>query len=124
MNIQSGAIDTLIGLSGVAGEIDGDASTATLNGPYRLVADGIGNLYLTELQLAVNENLNFSGTIRRINIKNRTITTFAGTPGKVGLQAGPIPSTVNFPSAIARMPNHDLAFGDFTEATLAIIQPL
>lgn len=124
MNLQTGAIDTLIGLSGVAGDVDGDASTATLNGPYRLVADGIGNLYLTELQLALNENLNFSGTIRRINIKDRTIKTFAGTPGRVGLQAGPIPSTVNFPSAIARMPNQDLAFGDFTEATLAIIQPL
>jgi hypothetical protein len=124
MNLQTGAVDTLIGLSGVAGDLDGDASTATLNGPYRLVADGIGNLYLTELQLVLNADLNFTGTIRRINIKERKITTFAGTPGKVGLQAGPIPSTVNFPSAIARMPGHDLAFGDFTEATLAIIQPL
>jgi hypothetical protein len=124
MNVQTGAIDTLIGLSGVAGDLDGDASTATLNGPYRIVADGIGNLYLTELQLVLNSSLNFAGTIRRINIKDRTITTFAGTPGHVGLQAGPIPSTVNFPSALARMPNHDLVFGDFTEATLAIIQPL
>lgn len=124
MNLQTGAIDTFIGLSGVAGDVDGDASKATLNGPFRLVADGIGNLYLTELQLNLGSDLNFAGVIRRINIKERTITTFAGTPGKVGLQAGPIPSTTNFPSALARMPNHDLAFGDFTEATLAIIQPL
>jgi len=125
MNMQTGAIDNFIGLSGVAGDKDGDASTATLNGPYRLVADGIGNLYLTELQLNLTGNgLNFTGVIRRISLKDRNISTFAGTPGKVGLQAGPIPSTTNFPSAMARMPDHDLVFGDFTEATLAIIQPL
>jgi hypothetical protein len=122
MNLANGVVDGFIGLSGQAGDLDGDASTATINFPYRIKADGLGNLYMSELPLTSQGQP--SGIVRRINLKDRKISPFAGAPGAVGLQAGPIPSTLNCPTSLAIMPGHDLAFGDFCEGTLAVFQPL
>ena len=122
MNLASGVVDGFIGLSGQAGDKDGDASTATLNFPFRIKADGLGNLYISELPLTSQGQP--SGIIRRINLKDRKISPFAGTPGGVGLAPGPIPSTLNCPTSLTIMPGKDLAFGDFCEATIGIFQPL
>lgn len=122
MNLASGVVDGFIGLSGQAGDKDGDAATATLNYPFRIKADGLGNLYISELPLTSQGQP--SGIVRRINLKDRKISAFAGTPGAVGLQPGPIPSTLNCPTSLTIMPGHDLAFGDFCEATIGIFQPL
>ena len=122
MNLANGVVDGFIGLSGQAGDKDGDASTATLNFPFRIKADGLGNLYISELPLTSQGQP--SGIIRRINLKDRKISPFAGTPGAVGLAPGPIPSTLNCPTSLTIMPGHDLAFGDFCEATIGIFQPL
>ncbi len=122
MNLASGVVDGFIGLSGQAGDKDGDAATATLNYPFRIKADGLGNLYISELPLTSEGQP--SGIVRRINLKDRKISPFAGTPGAVGLQPGPIPSTLNCPTSLTIMPGHDLAFGDFCEATIGIFQPL
>ena len=122
MNLATGVVDGFIGLSGQAGDLDGDASIATINFPFRIKADGLGNLYMSELPLTSQGQP--SGIVRRINLKDRKIAPFAGSPRAVGLQPGPIPSTLNCPTSLAIMPGHDLAFGDFCEATLGVFQPL
>lgn len=121
MNLTTGAVDGFLGLSGQAGDKDGDAATATLNFPFRLAADGLGNLYVAELPVLGQYP---SGIVRRIDIKARRITAFAGTPGKVGMQTGPIPSTLNCPTALAVLPTKDLFFGDFCSASLGAFLPL
>jgi hypothetical protein len=121
MNLATGVVDGFIGLSGQAGDKDGDAATATLNSPYRVVADGLGSLYVAELPLTAGQP---NGVIRRIDIAKRSIGAFAGTPGQIGLQPGQLPSTLNCPTSLALLPKHDLAFGDFCDATIAVFQPL
>jgi hypothetical protein len=121
MNLATGVVDGFLGLSGQAGDKDGDAATATLNFPFRLAADGLGNLYVAELPILGQYP---SGIVRRIDIKGRRITPFAGSPGKVGLQTGPIPSTLNCPTALAVLPSKDLFFGDFCSASLGAFLPL
>jgi hypothetical protein len=121
LDVATGEVTGFIGLSGLFGDVDGDAATATLNYPGRLVADGLGNLYVTEIPLNDNQP---KGLVRRIDLKARTIKAFAGTMGAVGLASGALPSTVNCPVSLALTPAKDLVFADFCESTLAIIQPL
>jgi hypothetical protein len=122
MNLETGAVDGFIGLSGQAGNVDGDAATATLNSPFRIAADGLGNLYVSELPITSEGQP--SGLIRRIDIAKRTIGPFAGTPGRVGLMPGQIPSTLNCPTSLTVTTNNDLVFGDFCETSIGIFKPL
>lgn len=121
MDVATTTVTNFMGFSGQFGDLDGDASMATLNFPARLISDGIGGLYVTELPLDQNQP---AGIVRRIDLKARTIKVFAGTVGATGLAAGPLPSTVNCPVSFALTPSKDLVFADFCEATIAIIQPL
>jgi hypothetical protein len=121
MDVATTAVTGFMGFSGQFGDVDGDASMAMLNSPARLITDGIGGLYVTELPLDQNQP---AGLVRRIDLKSKTIKLFAGTVGATGLAAGPLPSTVNCPVSFALTPSKDLVFADFCEATVAIIQPL
>jgi hypothetical protein len=121
MDVATNAVTGFMGFSGQFGDLDGDASMATLNFPARLISDGIGGLYVTELPFDQNQP---AGLVRRIDLKSKTIKLFAGTAGATGLAAGPLPSTVNCPVSFALTPSKDLVFADFCEATIAIIQPL
>jgi hypothetical protein len=71
----------LIAVNGVAGELNGDAAMATLDSPFRPIADGIGNLYVTELSRFTGYG---SHTIRRIDLSGPSVTTFARAPGRSG----------------------------------------
>jgi DNA-binding beta-propeller fold protein YncE len=119
MDLTTMAVTTLVGLSGTAGEVNGDASMATFTSPIRLVADHIGNLYVTELNLLGNGAT--PGTIRRIDLSGPTVSTFAGVQGSYGVVPGPLPATMNEPFGLALTPTGDLLVGDIREEIVGLI---
>jgi hypothetical protein len=116
------AVTTLVGVSGSSGYADGTYDKALFDHPQRLVADGLGNLFVSEVPQFFQGAL---GTIRRVDIATRATSTFAGKRGVLGLAPGPLSSaTVNAPAGMALMPNGDLVFGDLGDYALALISPL
>ena len=70
----SGAVTTLAGLAGSAGDIDGTGSSARFFFPIGMAADGSGNLFVVE---------NIGLTIRKVS-PGGVVTTVAGTLGAYG----------------------------------------
>src|SRR5207249_9313985 len=69
VNIATGDVTTLAGVDGLGGAADGLGSAARFSLPTGLWGDGT-NLYVTD----------GAGTIRKIVIATRIVTTLAGTP--------------------------------------------
>jgi streptogramin lyase len=88
----AGAVTTLAGKPGVSGYSDGNGSAATFCYPIGVAVDGVGNIYVADLN---------NSAIRKIT-PGGVVTTFAGTPGAWGLVDGP-GGTAKFwgPSAVA-----------------------
>lgn len=76
--ISSGEVTTLAGSPGSSGSSDGVGVTAQFNHPMGITTDG-ANLYVVD---------SGNGTIRKINIASRGVTTLAGTAGTFGLADG------------------------------------
>jgi hypothetical protein len=121
LDLKTNEVTGFIGLSGQPGDVDGDAGMALFRSPARLLADGIGNLFVAEIPL---QNGSFPGLIRRIDINGRKVSPYAGAAGKLGLATGTLPSTVNCPLSFTLTPQGDLAFVDFCDASVAVIKPL
>lgn len=122
MDLASTEVTTFMGLSGVNESKDGDATQATFARPARLAADGIGNIFVTETPNF--ESGGGSSTIRRIDIKRKLASTFAGTKGSAGFMQGPLPGSLNCPSAVHVNAKGDLMFTDFCDGIVGVIQPL
>jgi hypothetical protein len=123
MDLTTTDVTTFIGQSGNPGYVDGDASKALLDSPFDIVADGLGNLYFTELPLSTNQK--HSGTIRRIDIASTTISTLVGTRTAFGVNTGPrTTASVNCPLALSMTPSGDLAFGDFCDHVVGLLTSL
>jgi hypothetical protein len=121
VDVATGEVTSFIGLSGQLGEKNGDASTALFDHPGRVVADGLGNLYVVELPFGGEVK---PARVRRIDLRARTVSPFAGTPGAAGFQPGPLPSTLNCPVGLALSPTKDLVFSDVCDGVVAVIQAL
>jgi DNA-binding beta-propeller fold protein YncE len=80
LDIQSGSVTTLAGLTGSAGMTDGSGTNARFNQPFGLVVSRTGDFaYLSE----------YAGhTVRSINIKTSVVTTGAGGKGVSGFMDG------------------------------------
>lgn len=89
----TGAVRTLAGVPGIAGDTDGPGATARFSQPWGIVADSAGNVYVADTD-------NF--LIRRI-APDGMVTTYAGSRGNRGTGNGSIGS-VSFlgPKGIAR----------------------
>ena len=124
VDVKTGEVTGFMGLSMQVGAVDGDAATATFTSPIRVTADHLGNLYVAELNLAGNDNDQFFSTIRRVDIKNRRSSLFAGDRKLHGLGTGSLPSTMNCPLSFSITPKGDLAFADYCELEIGVIQPL
>jgi hypothetical protein len=75
------------------GSVDGKGSAARFQYPQSIVADGAGNLYVTD----TNDH-----TIRKV-LTDGTVTTFAGLAGVQGYVDGPRSAArFNYPVGIAR----------------------
>ncbi len=120
IDVATGDVTGFMGLSGQMGAVDGDASKATFTFPSRIIADGIGNLFLVESPGVFGG----FGVIRRIDVKNKVSQPFAGTRGQQGLATGPLPSTLNCPAGMGIDKNGDLLVSDGCDGVLAIISPL
>ena len=120
VDVATGDVTSFMGLSGQMGTVDGDASKATFSFPSRIVADGIGNLFLVEAPGVFGG----FGVIRRIDVKNKVVVPFAGVRGQQGLATGPLPSTLNCPAGMSIAKNGDLLVSDGCDGVLAVISPL
>ncbi|HEY4157023.1 MAG TPA: hypothetical protein VGM29_02955 [Polyangiaceae bacterium] len=107
--IQSGAISTLAGSFGDAGNDDGAGDQARFQTPLGLAFDGQGNLYVADPAAA---------TIRKIELTTATVSTVAGRPGVHGVALGPLPASLNLPNGIAVMPDGGLVISDVGENAL------
>jgi hypothetical protein len=79
---RAGAVSTIAGLAGVAGNTDGIGTQARFSGPGGLAFDGSGNLFVTDSRNYV---------IRKIT-PDGTVTTFAGQAGSSGNTDGTGPA--------------------------------
>ena len=67
--LASGAVTTLAGAAGVAGNTDGPGTNARFRAPTGLACDGVGNLFVADTG---------NQTLRKIAIATATVTTLAG----------------------------------------------
>jgi hypothetical protein len=72
---STGVVTTFVGTAGVIGSADGTGVGASFNYPFNIVADTLGNLYVTDTG---------NNTIRKIVISTGVVTTLAGTAGVIG----------------------------------------
>lgn len=74
----SGAVSTLAGSAGVAGNADGSGSSARFNHPSGIAVDRIGNVYVADTM---------NNTVRKIT-SSGVVSTLAGLAGISGIQDG------------------------------------
>jgi DNA-binding beta-propeller fold protein YncE len=85
-------VNTLAGKAGTYGTADGEGSVARFMFPQDIATDGMGNVYISEIN---------SHTIRKI-APNGMVSTFAGSPGQIGHQDGTgSAARFNYPKGIA-----------------------
>jgi sugar lactone lactonase YvrE len=70
----TGVVTTLAGATGIPGSADGTGAAARFNTPVGIIADKVGNLFVTDRGNA---------TVRKITPDGK-VTTFAGTAGQQG----------------------------------------
>lgn len=89
----TGFVATHAGLSGNPGTADGTGSAAQFGQPFGAVADGSGNVYVSD---------SLFNTVRKITSAG-VVTTFAGTAGTSGSADGTgTAATFNIPTGMAR----------------------
>ena len=68
-NIHSQTVETVVGIQGLTGKIDGDISVATFNNPHGVEVDHLGNIFVAD---------RYNHLIRKIDV-NGIVTTIAGS---------------------------------------------
>ncbi|HXU69712.1 MAG TPA: hypothetical protein VN947_10310 [Polyangia bacterium] len=101
--LDAATVDTLAGMPGSGGALDGIGHEARFVTPLDLAYDGAGHLYVAD---------SGNGAIRRIEIASATVTTYAGVLGQHGVAVGAIPGRLNRPSGLAVLPDGGLAILD------------
>ena len=92
VEIATGTVITFAGSTGNTGTADGMGTSARFARPYGIVADGAGNLYVSDTD---------NHTLRKIVIASGLVTTLAGSPGESGTADGAGPSArFNSPSGL------------------------
>ncbi|HWE27697.1 MAG TPA: hypothetical protein VHB97_06820, partial [Polyangia bacterium] len=90
--IASGAVTTVAGGAGMAGNVDGTGSAARFNMPHTLASDGAGTLYIADTR---------NHAIRTLVLASGAVSTLAGNPMIGAVQLGPLPGALNTPTGIA-----------------------
>lgn len=110
----AGVVSTFAGKAGFAGTTDGTASGARFFGPWDVVADSAGNLYVSD---------SGNHTIRRIS-RQGVVSTVAGAAGVAGSADG-LGETARFrePYGIALDEAGTLYVADFGNSTVRTISP-
>lgn len=107
----TGVVTTLAGTAGVIGSADGTGAAASFFGPSSIVADSLGNLYVTDT---------FNYTIRKITPAG-VVTTVVGVAGQLGFVPGPLPGKLQLSFGIAATSTSLYAT---TNQAIAVVSPL
>lgn len=91
---QAGDVSTFVGSAGQSGSTDGLGTAARFYNPSGVVTDSAGNLYVAD---------SGNHTIRRIT-PDGNVKTVVGVPGSQGIQLGPLPGSLNWPTFLAVLP--------------------
>jgi hypothetical protein len=102
--VATGAVTTLAGVVGRPGMADGTGANASFGNLTGIAADGAGNLYLTE---------GAGGSIRKVVIATRAVTTLADATGKA--------VAFDQPKAIAAVGSGSLYVGDFDNVVRKVV---
>ena len=76
--IATGAVTTIAGAAGQLGSADGTGANARFIGPTGIVADGAGNLYVSDTS---QSDILSRTLVRKVVISTGTVTTLANKPG-------------------------------------------
>jgi sugar lactone lactonase YvrE len=107
-----GAMTTVAGSVDVHGASDGKGTSARFHSPTAITIDPAGNLYVADTG---------NHTIRKIAVDG-TVTTLAGSSGKVGVTTGALPGSLDTPNGLAFVgPN--LLFVTTGKSVLRLILP-
>ncbi|MES2536345.1 MAG: NHL repeat-containing protein [Pseudomonadota bacterium] len=113
--IATGVVTTLAGTAASFGSADGVGAAALFYGPSGITADGLGNLYVSD----INHN-----TIRQIVIATAVVTTLAGTAGSNGSADGTgAAAQFESPYSIAADPTGNVYVADTDNNTIRKIVP-
>jgi hypothetical protein len=77
--VATGEVTTLAGTAELSGNADGTGAAARFADPSGIASDGIGNLFVADTD---------NHTIRKVVVATGEVTTFAGSPGRVGSTDG------------------------------------
>ena len=97
--VATGVVTTLAGTAGMSGSTDDTGAAARFNNPSGVAVDGAGNLYVADSN---------NGTIRKIVVATSSVTTIVGAAGRLSNQPGPLPASLNDPTAVAALPTGEL----------------
>jgi hypothetical protein len=75
----TGDLTRVAGTAGQLGSADGTGAAASFSGPSGIASDGAGNLYVADTN---------NGTIRKVVLATRVVTTLAGVAGQLGSADG------------------------------------
>jgi streptogramin lyase len=110
----SGAVTTLAGVAGEAGNTDGVGGNASFSLPYGIATDGAGNVIVAEMS---------SHTIRKITPAG-VVTTLAGTPGVTGREDGTgADASFSLPHGVATDKAGNVYVADYGNNTIRKITP-
>lgn len=90
--LPNGTVETVAGLEGVAGSVDGADATARFNLPGGVALDADGNLFVADTG---------NHSIRRIAAGTRTVTTLAGTTAAGSTDGVGAAARFNLPRGVA-----------------------
>jgi hypothetical protein len=100
--IATGAVTTLAGSPGAPGSTDGTGTAARFNRPSALATDGVGNLFVADLN-----------TIRKIVVATGVVTTPVGLAAESFMVVpGPLPARLNDPTSLLVGPTGALFITD------------
>ncbi len=111
-----GVVTTIAGSAGLTGSANGTGSAARFHYPNSVVVDPAGTeLFVVDL---------VNNTIRRVDLADNSVTTFAGTAGLAGASNGTgAAARFNYPIGIARDSDGNLYVTESNNNTLRKITP-
>jgi hypothetical protein len=107
--LSTGVVSTLAGSAGTVGSDNG--AHALFDQPTYLTLDGQGDLLISDRQ----------GTVRRLALSSRQVSTLAGVAGQRAVVPGPLPALLNLPAGLAVLSDGSLALCDTVENSILLI---
>jgi hypothetical protein len=109
--IASAAVSTIAGTAGTPGSMDGTGTAAQFHSPAGIVADGFGNLYVSDT---------YNGTIRWMTLSTGKVSTVAGMVGTTGSadNATGLSATFYHPAGLAFDGSSALYIADYNNLTV------